>query len=319
MTSRTAFSLARYGSGRPTVGPGWNTARVSGSAPRDRPDGPQLLLLAAGLGRRFGGPKQLAPVGPKGEPLLVVTAAQAAAAGFAHLLVVTRDELADRVAGVLDAAGHLPYDIVHQDGPPRPVPWGTAHAVSRCADVVTAPFAVANADDFYGDPAFSRAAAACREAGPRDAAVIGFTLGRTLSPHGGVARALCRTGPPTPGGRTPRRPILELHECRGLQLVDGRVLDDEGTTHPADTAVSMNLWCLPPWVPGELAARFHDFVAANHHRPGAEFLLPAEIDRLRREDRLDLWLVPADAVWGGLTYAEDLAEVRRVIRAAAPT
>jgi len=273
-----------------------------------------LILLAAGLGTRFGGPKQLAPVGPAGEPLLVVTARQAAHAGFGRLVVVTRSELRDRIDEALAMLGPRDDDptplievagVVHQDehGPARDVPWGTGHAVAVSAPFVTGPCGVANADDYYGDPSFDVLAEWLRRAGADDSVIVGFPLGATLSPHGGVARGVCHAT----DGR-----IDHLAEHRGLRREGDKIVDDDGETFDDDTVVSMNLWGLPAWVPAALAERFEAF---HDTADGAELMLPVEIDVLRRAGRTAVSLVTSPGRWAGLTFADDLPEVRRAVAA----
>lgn len=273
-----------------------------------------LILLAAGLGTRFGGPKQLAPVGPAGEPLLVVTARQAARAGFDRLVVVTRSELRDRIdeaLAKLDTDGDsatAPIQIagiVHQDehGPAREVPWGTGHAVAVTAALVEGPCGVANADDYYGDPSFDVLAAWLSGAGPDDSVIVGFPLGATLSPHGGVARAVCHAT----DGR-----IDHLAEHRGLHRDGEKIVDADGAAFDDDTVVSMNLWGFPSWVPAALGERFEAF----HPTAGdAELLLPVEVDTLRRAGRTTVSLVTSPGRWAGLTFADDLPDVRRAVAA----
>lgn len=283
------------------------------------PNGPlTLTLLAAGLGTRFGGPKQLAPVGPAGEPLLVVTARQAARAGFERLVVVTRSELRDRIdeaLALLDGPSTTSADdtparielagVVHQDehGPERDVPWGTGHAVAVTADLVGGPCGVANGDDYYGDPSFDVLAGWLRQAAPDDSVIVGFPLGATLSPHGGVARAVCHAI----DGR-----IDHLAEHRGLRRDDGKIVDDQGATFDDSTVVSMNLWGFPAWMPSALAERFEAF---HPTADDAELLLPVEVDTLRRAGRTTVSLVTSPGRWAGLTFAADLPDVRRAVAA----
>lgn len=263
-----------------------------------------LVLLAGGLGSRFGGPKQLAPVGPAGEPLLVVTAQHAIDAGFGEFVVLTRTDLREEITAAV-ASIDAPVHLVMQDehGPPRAVPGGTAHAVAACAEVLKRPFGVANADDYYGIPSFAVLADALRNSDERTAVIVGFELGATLSPHGGVARAVCHAT----GGF-----IDMLAEHRGFRRDgNGSILDERGEEFPSDTIVSMNLWGFPSWIPATLAERFDGF--ASHATGNAEFLLPDEIDRCRVDGRLDIRLVTSDGGWAGLTFADDLADVRQVI------
>ncbi len=265
---------------------------------------PTLVILAAGRGRRFGGPKQLARVGPSGEPLFVLSARQATAEGVRHVVVVTRSDIEGPMrsaAGILD---DVEVDVVAQDrvGPSRAVPWGTAHAVVACAPLLNGPFVVLNADDHYGDPAVALAVAAARSADDRTATVIGFRLERTMSPAGPVNRAVILTGE---DGR-----VNGLDERRGLRSDGDVTVDGHGHRFPSETLVSMNLFALPHSLPSLLAPSLERFVASRGPESTEELLLPDELDRLVGDGSLTLRVVPTDAPWVGLTYPGDEATVR---------
>jgi NDP-sugar pyrophosphorylase family protein len=265
---------------------------------------PTLVVLAAGLGRRYGGPKQLAQVGPAGEPLFVLTGRQAAAAGVRHVIVVTRSDLEREMRSAASALAEVHVDFVLQDrsGPARARPWGTAHAVIACAGLLDGPFVVANADDHYGDPSISLAVAAACTPDDHTATVIGFRLDQTLSAHGPVTRAMILTDE---SGR-----VVGLDERRGLCAEGERIIDGHGTRFPADSLVSMNLFALPSSLPSLLAASFDRFVASHDAASTEELLLPDELDRLTREGALTLQVVATDAPWVGLTHRGDEAAVR---------
>jgi hypothetical protein len=268
---------------------------------------PALVVLAAGLGTRYGGPKQLAPVGPDGEPLFVISARQAAAAGVEQVVVVTRTELAPGVEAAASAHG-VAVELVLQDrfGPARAVPWGSAPAVAACAGVVDGPMVVANGDDHYGDPAIALAVDAARVIDDRTVAVVGFRLDATLSASGPVTRAVCRTDA---AGR-----LIGLDERRGLRRDGPRIVDAEGRAHPPASWVSMNLFALPAGLPTVLGDSFRAFVDAHAEDDRAELLLPDELDRMCRDGVVDLRLIPTDARWAGLTHPGDAEVVRRVVR-----
>lgn len=275
---------------------------------------PSLVVLAAGLGTRFGGPKQVAAVGPHDEPLFVLTARQAEVAGVEHVVVVTRSELADDVGAAAAALATMSVELILQDrhGPDREVPWGTAHAVAACAGALDGAFVVANSDDHYGEPALAVAVDAARRLDDRTAVVIGFELARTLSPHGPVARAVCR--------HDGRGRVTALEERRGLRRLagseseapgDGRIIDDRGRTLGGDIIVSMNLFALPRTAPAMLQEAFDRFAVGHGGESADELLLPEELDRLCRAGRIELSVTTTDAGWVGLTHPEDLDEVRR--------
>jgi len=274
------------------------------------------VILAAGLGTRFGGPKQLVEVGLDGEPLFVLTARQARAAGADRIVVVTRSELAGRVRAAADHhLGPGVADLVEQDrtGPARAVPWGTAHAVVACADVLDGPFVVVNGDDHFGHEAIAAAVdSAIASAGRRDpdvVTVIALRLDRTLSTRGPVTRALCRFAD---GDR-----LAGLDERRGLVRDGSRIRDASGAEVPADAWVSMNLLAAPAGLPALLAPSVAAF-AGSHADGHDELLLPDELDRLAAAGRLQLRVIRSGASWCGLTHRADLEDVRAAIRAASP-
>jgi len=273
----------------------------------DRSVSPPLVLLAAGLGTRFGGAKQLAPVGPGGEPLFALTARQALAEGFGRVLVVTRAALAHDVEALISAhLGGGPVEVVLQDGsgPSRDRPWGTAHAVSVCAPLVDGPIGVGNADDYYGGAAIRALAGAVAGLGPDDAVVVGYRLGDTLSSNGPVNRALCRVDG---SGR-----VIGMEECCGLRRRGDVAIDAGGNAHPLDAPVSMNLLGLGSGVPGRLARRFAAF-SPEHAGDLVEMVLPDELASLVEEGTLSVRYLAGGDRWAGLTRRGDLDDLRRVV------
>ena len=267
-----------------------------------------MVMLAAGLGTRFGGPKQLASVGPDGEPLFVLTARRAFTAGFDRLIMVTRTDLRADVEA--SAQRYLPgeaVELVLQDGaaPARPAPWGTAHAMAICADLVDGPVGVANGDDLYGSVAIDRLARATRDLDPNDAVVVGYRLEDTLSTHGPVNRALCHLDP---SGHH----VLEIGERRGLQRRGAEIVDEAGLAVEPTSTVSMNLLGLGHGVLRALAERFTAFAEA-HAEDRVEMVLPDELATLMAAGRIALHLVPGGDGWAGLTHTEDLDGLRRTL------
>lgn len=271
-----------------------------------------LVLLAAGNGSRYGGPKQLAPVGPNGEPVFAITAASAAAAGFSRLVIVTRRDLEQRLRDAVSTyVTSLDVAFVFQDeaGPQRERPWGTAHAVAAAAPALDGPFGVANGDDLYGDPSIAVLADSLRSNATDTATIVSFPLDRVLSTHGGVSRGVCTVGPD-------QRliSIVETHEIRSEEGPTGsRIVTGDGTVLASGTEVSMSLWGLPSGIAHELSSRFEQFVALHHGDADAEFQLPTELDRLRAEGALTINVRPSNAAWLGLTYREDLDPVRAAL------
>jgi len=278
-----------------------------------------LVVMAAGLARRFGSPKQLVAVGPSGEALVDYAVYDAARAGFDRVVVVVRRELADAlrdhaeewfppavdtvfVEQRLDA---LPAGIALPAG--RVKPWGTGQAVLAAGPALDGPFAVCNADDFYGAAAFR--ALARHLSSPGDAhALVGYRLDRTLSPHGGVARAVCECA----SDGTLRR-IVEVTD---LRFSDGRVVGrvEEGArTFSGAAVVSMNLWGFRPTMLSELAGQFTAFLSARAADPDAEFLLSTAVNGQVAAGRARLQVLATSERWLGLTFAADLAAARAAL------
>jgi NDP-sugar pyrophosphorylase family protein len=264
---------------------------------------PALVILAAGVGSRFGGPKQLSPVGPSGETLLDYAVYDAVRAGFTRAVLVIREELRaplqEHVARVIGRA--LPVDYVEQPVPEgRGKPWGTAHAVLAARDAVgEAPFAVCNADDYYGPGAYRLLVEHLRaKAGtPPLHALVGYRLDATLSAHGGVARAVASTGP---DGMVTR--LVEVKNVRG---------GDAPFTGAEQ--VSMNLWGFTPDVLPVLEEQFTAFLDAPRRGPDDEFLLSTALGDQVTAGRARLRVLPAPDRWLGMTFAADVEAVRAAL------
>lgn len=289
------------------------------------PTTPTLVVLAAGMGSRFGGPKQVAAVGPAGETILDYSLFDARRAGFGKAVLVIRREMRDLVERSVVArwGGRLPVELVEQrpdDLPPdvarpaaRAKPWGTGQAVLAAARVVHTPFVAVNADDFYGHATFE-VAAAFLFAPPRGGvpvyASIGFPLGDTLSDAGGVNRALLRV---SPDGW-----LEAVEEVAGIERHDGggryRAADGAVRTLPADALVSMNAWALTPEVFPQLDAGFRAFLGARGADERAEYLLPDAMQSLVRAGRAQVKVLRGGGPWCGVTHAEDVPRVAAVLR-----
>lgn len=248
---------------------------------------PTLVILAAGFGRRFGGDKQLAPVGPEGQPLLWYALQDAKLAGFTQAVLVIREGLEVRLRGQLGQAP-LPIQFALQETR-TPTPWGTANALLAAAPLVTQPFMVINADDFYGRESYRVIAEflARPRSGPvPEFALAAFRLGATLSAHGPVNRAVCQ--------------VDGNGYLRGLQEHQGLVR--ESLTLPLDTPVSMNCWGFTPALFPLLRARFEEFRGRDSKE---EFMLPTEIGALVRLGMARVPVLAAPGPWFGLTHPAD--------------
>ena len=267
-----------------------------------------LVVMAGGLGSRFGGAKQLAEVGPSGEALLDFAIRGARAAGVTRTVVVARSDLDDNLRTHLRShhPADLDLEVVHQDayGPSRAKPWGTGHAVVAASATVDGPVVVLNADDFYGETGVARVVRAVgRE--PDRAVMLGFALASTLPAEGRVSRGICRVDG---DGR-----LEELAETHGIGWEGSAITsrDPLGELAPG-TPVSMNIFGLPRLALDTLADQWETFHAAHAEDPSAEFLLPEALDAQRRGGLLEVDVLQTDEGWIGLTNREDL-EVARAL------
>lgn len=276
----------------------------------DRSTAPTLVVLAAGFGTRFGGLKQLAPVGPAGEALLDYTIADAIAAGVEQVVVVVRPGIEDLVADHL-AVFHAPGTIRLAVQPqPGGRPTGTAHAVAIGAASVAGPIVVANADDAYGPGALGEVVAVVRRGVPGIGALAGYRLADTVPPAGSVSRAVCVVGE---DGM-----LCSIVEHLSIErTADGGFVSERGRLD-ADMLVSMNLWGLPADAVAAFVARAAGEPAARSvaepFDPGdREARLPTVIGSLLAAGALAVEVVAAADEWAGLTNPADLEPVRAAI------
>lgn len=282
-----------------------------------------LVILAAGVGTRYGGLKQLESVGPSGETLLEYSMFDALRAGFARVVLVVRPETEDRFRKHLEPRlpGSLTLAYVHQTMSPsvdgivvpagRTKPWGTGHAVLVTEELVDGPFAVINADDFYGSGAFATLAWFLRSGSSfaePSFALAGFRLGPTLSAVGPVTRGLCQVGD---GGWLEQ--IIEVPEL-SAHGAGARYTDDQGVERvvAGDTLVSMNMWGFSPAVYDQLRSRFRAFVtvAAQSDDHSPEFLIPEAVQGMVADGCARVRVLRHDGEWCGITFPEDLQRVR---------
>lgn len=275
-----------------------------------------LVILAAGMGSRYGGLKQLDAVGPNGEVMLDYAIFDAIRAGFDRVVFVIRRDFeaefrrrigaryADRVRVdyAFQALDALPAGFAVPAG--RVKPWGTGHAVWCARAALDGPFAAINADDFYGRDSFARLAGLLRApaAGAPRWGMVGFQLDRTLSEHGAVARGVCRVGG---DGR-----LLEVVERTGIR----REAVGPGHEFSGREVVSMNCWGLTPVIFALLGRQFADFLSAHRETPSAEFYLPSAISTAIAAGAATVQVLPTPASWFGITYREDKPRVVAAIR-----
>ena len=260
---------------------------------------PMLVIMAAGLGSRFGGVKQLARVGPNDEAFLDLSIKDGLAAGFGEIVLIVRSDIEEDVREQIEAQHHqLPVTYVRQDdlGPQRDKPWGTLHAVLSADKVIDRPYAVINADDYYGPESFVLGAECMDRLRPGKAANVAFEIAHTVPPSGSVTRAVTEVAD---GQLTA---IVETEECQ--KESDG-TFSAGGQEVPGSTPVSMNFWCFHDSIMGAFQAEWDEFLGLNADKPKAEIQLPTVVGNLMDKDQLSVDVVSSPEQWIGITNPED--------------
>ena len=279
---------------------------------------PTLLLLAAGMGSRYGGLKQLDGLGPNGETIMDYSIYDAIKAGFGKIVFVIRkdfeQDFKDKVLSKYE--GHIPAELVFQslDALPegftvpegRVKPWGTNHAVMMAAGVINEPFCVINCDDFYNRDAFmviGKFLAELPEGSTNKYAMVGFRVGNTLSENGTVARGIC--------SKDEQENLTTVVERTEIMRVNGPICykDEQGEWCPVEenTPVSMNMWGFTPDYFDHSEAYFKEFLAnpKNMENPKAEFFIPLMVNKLINEGTSTVRVLDTTSKWFGVTYAAD--------------
>lgn len=287
-----------------------------------------LVIMAAGIGSRFGqGIKQLTAFGPSGEIIMDYSIRDAMEAGFDRVVFVIRKSMLEDFRAVIGdrIARQIPVSYAFQelddlpDGYQLPEgrtkPWGTGQAILACRGIVKEPFAVINADDYYGKDAFRKVheylvSVDWEGASRYQFCMAGFVLKNTLSENGGVTRGLCRVNE--------AHALTEIRETRNIVKTSGgaEVERADGSVDKLDpeTLVSMNFWGFTPDFIDELAGGFARFLGdLEGKETTAEYLLPTIVDGLLKEDRVDLTVLQSNDRWFGVTYQEDVPYVREAI------
>lgn len=286
---------------------------------------PTLLVLAAGMGSRYGSLKQMDGVGPNNEAIIDYSVYDAIRAGFGKVVFVIRHSFekefrevfsAERFGGriavefVFQELDYLPEGASVPEG--RVKPWGTNHAVMMAADAVHEPFAVINADDFYGRDGFRVLGQWLSKAdGENRYCMVGYRVGNTLSESGTVARGICRTDA--------NNYLTGVVERTDIARVDGRITftgdDGQPTTTDDNTPVSMNMWGFTPDYFRYSEEYFKEFLRANIDNPKAEYYIPLMVNKLITEGTATVEVLDTTAKWFGVTYAADRQGVVDKIRA----
>lgn len=290
---------------------------------------PTLVVLAAGMGSRYGGLKQVDPVGPSGEAILDYSVYDAVRAGFNKVVFVIRHDFEDEFKAKVGSKyeGLLEVDYAYQaiDDLPEPYkvpegrtkPWGTAHATRAARNAVTGPFAVINADDFYGRDAFEKLAKFLetaqenQQAGKLDFAMVGYRLDLTLSENGSVARGICDVA-----DDGSLRGVTEMTKLvKAGDTAENREDEANPVKVPLDARVSMNLWGFTKELFAELEERFPKWLAANGTKEKSEWYIPFVVDELIKEGKATCKVLPTESSWFGVTYREDKPHVTAAIQA----
>lgn len=280
---------------------------------------PTLMILAAGMGSRYGGLKQLDGVGPNDEAIIEYSIFDAIRAGFGKVVFVIRKDIEDvfkeKIGSQFEDKIEVDYVFQEIDSPvegisefpPREKPWGTAHAMLVARDVIKEPFAVINADDYYGVSAYREIAKFLQNGVASDHhAMAGYVLDNTLSDHGEVNRGICVMNED--------RFLVDVVERLKIRTNEAGVPEylEDGKRYPIQkgSLVSMNFWGFHPDVFEDIRQEFVKFVEANKDNPRAEFFIPLFVNDFIKSGKMKVSVLPCDDNWHGVTYKEDKEKVQ---------
>lgn len=282
---------------------------------------PTLLILAAGMASRYGSMKQIESFGPEGETIMDYSIYDAIRAGFDKVVFIIRKEFAEDFKKIFEPKlkGKIETAYAFQDlddntegftiPADRKKPWGTAHAVLSAMENVDEPFAVINADDFYGRDAFEKAAQfLTQQVNAETYSLIGYELPKTLSENGTVSRGVCEVDE--------NNNLISIKERTKIYKEGDRIVyEDEERKHEVsgNSKVSMNFWCFDLSVFSYIKNLFHQFLADNINNPKAEFFIPIVGDAFIKEKGGSIKVIPTSSQWFGVTYKEDAPGVKQSI------
>jgi len=282
---------------------------------------PTLLILAAGMASRYGSLKQIAGFGPSGETIMDYSIYDAIRAGFGKVVFIIRKDFAGDFKEIFEPRlkGKIEIDYVYQEmdhflngfqiPAGRTKPWGTAHAVLCAQNTIQEPFAVINADDFYGRNAFEKAYQFLTEScNAQTYAIIGYQLANTLSDHGTVSRGVIQV--------SDKGELAGINERTKVARENGVIqYEEQGEKFelPEDTKVSMNFWCFDPGVFPVTEKMFHAFLETGINDPKSEFFIPIVADQYVKEGSGVIKVIPTSSQWFGVTYKEDAPVVKKSV------
>ncbi|WP_421920442.1 nucleotidyltransferase family protein [Marinifilum sp.] len=284
---------------------------------------PTLLVLAAGMGSRYGGLKQVDPIGPSGETIIDYSIYDAIKAGFGKIVFVIREQFEEdfkrRFVSKLD--GRIELQFVNQEifkvpegttyREDREKPWGTAHAVLMAKDVIKEPFAVINADDFYGANAFhTMADFLLNGATEKENCMLGYLLKNTISENGSVSRGICKADE--------HEHLVNVVERTHIEKLPEHIAYLENNrwySLPEDATVSMNFWGFTPNVFDHISSQFKSFITEKGNELKSEFYIPSVVTSLIETNAIQFKVLSSNSQWFGVTYKEDKEKAVRAIKA----
>ncbi|MDR2602338.1 MAG: hypothetical protein LBC53_07810 [Spirochaetaceae bacterium] len=287
--------------------------------------GPILVILAAGMGSRYGGLKQMDKLGENGETLLDYSVFDALRGGFKKIIFIIRRDIENDFNNLVltriskNAHCEISFQEIDTFIPPdiaenakkinRTKPWGTAHALICATDKIDAPFCVINADDFYGQEAFAKMAAYLSKEGSKNGAIAPYKLSQTLSPLGTVARGLCKI---QDGYLTAVKELTSIHRNQQGVIVNK---DETGKIQclSENDLASMNFWGFPHFILPHFKSYFENFLKIQGMEPKSECYLPLAVDYFIQAGIIKIRALDVDSVWFGVTYKEDRNEVLKKI------
>ena len=274
-----------------------------------------LLVMAAGMGSRYGGLKQLDQVGPNGETIIDYSVYDAIKAGFTKVVFIIRKDFEDQfksqitekysekidIAFAFQNLDDLPDSFLCPDG--REKPWGTGHAILSAKELIDAPFVVINGDDFYGQESFNVIADYYNNGG-NQFSMVAFRLDKTLSSHGAVTRGVCDIK---------SKKLISIIETEDIEKKEKKILSNRDITFKGSEPVSMNMWGFLPSLFNYLSKGFIEFLNAEGNELKSEYLIPSVINNLIQNKLEEIHVLRSNAFWFGVTYKQDKPEVKRKI------